>query len=80
MTKDWKVRATYVIETSHATDVASQASATGMIFTWDAMLGDKRPIIAEAQASDPWARERMEMKTNKPTDFEKRMIRHAIKC
>lgn len=44
---------TYVMLISQATDMASQASATGMILMCDAILGERRPMVADAQPSAP---------------------------
>ena len=41
----------YVMLVSQAAAVANQASATGIIFTWDAMEGESKPMVADAQAS-----------------------------
>lgn len=65
---------------SHATDRANHESATGIILTCDAMSGDRSPIVADAQAIAPWARESIEMKRKSQIDLEKRIMRHAMKC
>lgn len=66
--------------TSQATDVASQASATGIILTCDAILGESKPMAEDVQARAPCVSESSEMKKNIQIDFENRMMRHAIKC
>ena len=65
---------------SQATEVASQASATGMILTCDAILWSSKPIVADAHANAPCVSESIDTRMKSQIDFEKRMIRQAMKC